>query len=204
MTAIDHLIFGVRDLDAAAHRFWEEYGLASYEGGVHPAYGTANRIVPMGDSYIEIMGVADPSVARTNPLGEFLLSQTQGGDRWVAWCLRSDDIEATATRIGSAAIPGERMRPDGRAVTWRLAGLEIALSDPPLPFFIAWDDPAQMPGREPLAHRADAKGIRRVELACDPHRLRSHAGTDLPVRVVDGPPGINAVVVATGDGSIQI
>lgn len=201
MTVIDHVILGTRDLDAAAHRLWEQHGLASYEGGVHPEYGTANRIVPLGGCYIEIMGIADDAVAGTNPLGRFVLSQIDAGDRWIAWCLRPEDIESTAARIGSAAIPGRRMRPEGQTVTWRLAGLEIALAEPPLPFFIAWDDPAQMPGRQPLEHRTDVKAIRRVELACDPHRLRSHAGSDLPVRVVDGPAGIIAVTLATGDGS---
>lgn len=200
MSAIDHVIYATHDLAAAGHRFWEEFGLASYEGGVHPDYGTANRIVPLGDSYIEIMGIQDEAVARMNPLGAFLLTQIDAGDRWVAWCLRPDDIEATAKRIGSVAIPGHRMRPDGTAVTWMLAGLEIALAEPPLPFFIAWDDAASMPGREALDHRTDVKGILRVEVACDPHRLRSHAGDDLRVRVVDGEPGIVAVTLATGDG----
>lgn len=196
MSHIDHVIYGARDLDETGHRFWDEFGLASYEGGVHPEFGTANRIVPLGDHYIELMGVSDPAVARMNPLGEFLLSQIEAGDRWIAWCLRPGDIEATATRIGSVAVPGHRMRPDGTSVTWLLAGLEIALTDPPMPFFIAWDDPDHTPGHEPLDHRAGAVGIEEVEIACDEARLRDHAGGDLPVRVVDGPPGIVAVTIA--------
>ncbi|HEX9695037.1 MAG TPA: VOC family protein [Actinomycetota bacterium] len=204
MTAIDHVIYGTRDLDAAGHRFWEEYGLASYEGGLHPAYGTANRIVPLGDSYIELMGISDPTAARMNPLGEFVLSQIDAGDRWIGWCLRPDDINAVADRIGSVAVPGHRTRPDGTSVTWMLAGLEIALTDPPLPFFIAWDDPDHTPGRESLEHRAGAMGIAEIEIACDAKQLRHHAGADLPVRIAPGDPGIVAVTLTTERDPLRI
>ncbi|HVL90473.1 MAG TPA: VOC family protein [Actinomycetota bacterium] len=196
MNRIDHVIYGTHDVNAAGHRFWDEFGLASYEGGLHPAYGTANRIVPLGDSYIEIMGISDPTAARMNPLGEFVLSQIDDGDRWIAWCLRPGDIEQTAERIGSVAVPGHRVRPDGTSVTWLLAGLEIALSDPPLPFFIAWDDDAHMPGRETLEHRVLADGIDGIELVGDATRLREHAGDDVEASVTEGsPPRIVAVTV---------
>lgn len=203
MTRIDHVIYGTQDLDAAGQRFWHEYGLASYEGGLHPEYGTANRIVPLGDAYIEIMGIHGEAAARMNPLGDFVLSQIDGGDRWIAWCLRPDDIDATASRIGSVAVPGHRTRPDGTSVTWLLAGLEIALAEPPLPFFIAWDDPANMPGHQTLEHRSEATGIAGVEIACDPARLREHAGSDLPAIIVDGEPGIVAVTIAGANLRIE-
>lgn len=201
---IDHVIYGTRDIDAAGARFWQQFGLASYEGGVHPRLGTGNRIVPFGDSYIEIMGIAEAAVARDNPLGRYLLESTASGDRWTGWCLRPDDIEAVALRIGSAVVPGERRRPDGGTVTWRLTGLEIALSEPPLPFFIAWDDPAQMPGRVPLEHRAGSPRIVAVEVAGDPARLEAHAGAGLPVRPAAGSPGIVAVVLESGDTEIRL
>ncbi|MGH2829253.1 MAG: VOC family protein [Actinomycetota bacterium] len=163
--AIDHVIWGTRDLEAAGRRFWDEHGLASYEGGVHPAFGTANRIIPLGDSYIELMGIADQDVARGNPLGQFVLDTTAGGDRWILWCLRTDDIDVAAARIGSVVVPGERRRPDGSTVSWRLAGLETALSLPPLPFFIDWEDRSAYPGAATLEHRCGADGIARLEVA---------------------------------------
>ena len=47
--AIDHVILSVRDLEAEAARLNARYGLVSVEGGRHPAWGTANWIVPLGD-----------------------------------------------------------------------------------------------------------------------------------------------------------
>ncbi len=58
---MDHVIVIVHDLDAAASRYYEQHGLASVAGGRHPANGTANRIVPLGTSYIELMAPTHPS-----------------------------------------------------------------------------------------------------------------------------------------------
>jgi hypothetical protein len=40
------------------------YGLASIEGGRHPGWGTANRIIPLGDAYIELVTVVDDEEAQ--------------------------------------------------------------------------------------------------------------------------------------------
>jgi len=55
---IDHVVYAVGDLDAAATRVREEFGLASVPGGVHPQWGTGNRIIPLGDGRtLTILGV---------------------------------------------------------------------------------------------------------------------------------------------------
>src|SRR5262245_53549604 len=59
MLAIDHVILLAADLDHAAARLLKTHGLASLPGGRHPGHGTGNRIVPLGDSYLELMGVVD-------------------------------------------------------------------------------------------------------------------------------------------------
>ena len=75
MLALDHLGYAVRDLDGAAVRFREELGLDSVVGGRHVGFGTANRIVPLGDQYIEIVGVVDEAEAE----GSASPSPTTGG-----------------------------------------------------------------------------------------------------------------------------
>ena len=45
---IDHVLIAVADLAAAAQEIETRYGLASIEGGRHPDWGTADRIVPLG------------------------------------------------------------------------------------------------------------------------------------------------------------
>lgn len=201
MAAIDHVIFVARDLSAAAHRFWQEHGLASYDGGRHPEYGTANRIIPLGSSYIEIMGIADEAAAQANPLGQTVLAATEAGERWLLACVRPADIDATAARIGSVVVPGHRTRPDGRTVSWRLAGLEIAL-DEHLPFFIAWTDLEATPGRETLEHRLPYRSIDRVVLGGNSARIDEHLSVDKPtgVTVGIGEAGVQSVSLSIEGG----
>ncbi|MGZ8620620.1 MAG: VOC family protein, partial [Actinomycetota bacterium] len=80
MQRIDHVVYAVRDLEVAARRCLEEHGLVSIPGGRHPRWGTANRIVPLGQTYLELLAVEDPSVAPV--LARSLLDATEGGDRW--------------------------------------------------------------------------------------------------------------------------
>jgi len=63
---IDHVVMAVRDLDDAGDRLLRDHGLASVPGGRHARWGTANRIVPLGEDYIELIGVVDgEQAART-------------------------------------------------------------------------------------------------------------------------------------------
>jgi hypothetical protein len=49
---LDHVLIAVSDLAAAAREIEVRYGLVSIEGGRHPGWGTANRIVPLGETYL--------------------------------------------------------------------------------------------------------------------------------------------------------
>src|SRR5437764_15398189 len=64
---IDHVVWGVEDLDRAAAGVRERHGLASVPGGRHPGWGTANRIIPLGPSYLELLAVADAAEAAADP-----------------------------------------------------------------------------------------------------------------------------------------
>ena len=66
---IDHVIYAVRDVDVVTDQFAIRYGLAAVPGGMHPTWGTANRIVPLGDEYLELVHVVDPEVAAANDFG---------------------------------------------------------------------------------------------------------------------------------------
>jgi hypothetical protein len=205
MYAIDHVVLAVADLQEAGGRLHREHGLASVPGGVHPRWGTANRIVPLGLDYVELISVVDPDVGRSTALGRALLELTaDGSDRWFAVCLSDTEIDATAERLGLEVEPGERARPDGERLRWRGAGIEDDDRDAWLPFFIAWDVPAALhPGRTPIDHDANVLGIARVEVAGDAGRLRDwldHPGEGLPIAVVDGEPGVRAVELATEGG----
>ena len=56
---IDHLVLAVRDLDAARATY-ERLGFTLTPMARHP-FGTANSLVQMHGSYLELLAVADPA-----------------------------------------------------------------------------------------------------------------------------------------------
>jgi hypothetical protein len=207
MLRLDHVVLAVADIDAAASRLFDEFGLASVPGGSHDGVGTANRIVPLGETYVELMGIIDRDVAAQNPLGRYLGSFLEGGDRLLMWAVATDDIDWDAKRIGTKPNPWARHRPDGVELTWRLAGVEGALADRSLPFFIQWDSsPDQHPGRDHAAHATDIEGITDLEVGGKaPVISRRLGGADLPVTVVKGgDSGPRAVTISTGAGEVVL
>jgi hypothetical protein len=201
---IDHAVYAVRDPDVAGELLQTRYGLESVPGGRHPPWGTANRIVPLGDDYVELLAVVDADVGRTTTLGRALLDLTAEGDRWFAVCLADDDLEATAARLDLAVSRGSRVLPDGSVVGWRSAGIEDPKREPGFPFFITWDvPPALHPGRTVTApHPSGAAGIAWAEVAGDRRRLGRWLGAeDVPLRVVyRATPGVVAVGLRTVTG----
>ncbi len=203
MLRIDHVVLGVADLDAAAARFWQEHGLASVAGGRHSAWGTANRIVPLGDDYLELLGVVDPDVAEGSDFGAFMREMSMRGDRWYTVAIRDDDLDGTAKRLGLRIESGERERPDGRVLRWRRALGARPEENPWLPFFIEWDVPPELhPGRSPADHAVQVNGISWVEIGGDDARIHELlAGSHLPLHLVGGQPGVQAVGLSIADGA---
>lgn len=178
MLRVDHVVYGVRDLEAAAERLRRDFGLSSVAGGSHPGFGTSNRLVGLGDSYVELL--AGPPVDAV--LGD-------GADRLLGWMLRTDDVDAEGERLGLDVIAMSRDRPDGVELRWRLAGWGLG---GPLPVFIQWDTPWEPGGEARLAW---------VEVAVNPTSLADWvAGADLPVRYAEGDPGVHAVGIRSPDG----
>lgn len=60
LDGIDHIIVGVRDLEAARARF-AKLGFNTTPRGRHVGWGTANYCVMFGDDYLELLGVVDPA-----------------------------------------------------------------------------------------------------------------------------------------------
>jgi Glyoxalase-like domain len=203
---IDHVVYGVQDLEVTAARMKEEFGLGSVLGGRHPGWGTGNRIIPLGPSYIELLAVFDRPEAQRSDLGRSLLEAVAEGDRFLAWCVSTDDVEDLAMRLELPVAAGTRERPDGTTLQWRSAGLERALAEPSLPFFITWDIPDDLhPGRAQANHIVRPTGIAKLEVGGDAIRLNEWLGDSvLPVEAVGGPPGVLAVTVAAQLGEIVL
>ncbi|HSK94012.1 MAG TPA: VOC family protein, partial [Candidatus Angelobacter sp.] len=136
--AIDHVVVPVADLVLAASEIESRYGLASIDGGRHPAWGTANRVIPLGDCYVELVAIADPETAAGTAFGSWIASAEVG--RPLGWAVRTTAIDAVERRLGLTAVPGFRATPGGMQITWRSAGVDVAAREPALPFFIQWGD----------------------------------------------------------------
>jgi hypothetical protein len=201
---IDHVVLGVRDLDGAARRLLDEFGLASVFGGHHVGWGTGNLIVPLGSNYVELLGVVDEEQATQSLLGRHLLSTVDEGDRLIGWCVAVDPFDETVDRLGLTASEGSRVRPDGTTLRWQSAGLAEAMADPSRPFFISWlVPPAMHPGRTSVYHPAAPKGLAWVEVNGDEAAIRrwlGQGGEELPVRVLPGSPALVGAGIATASG----
>jgi hypothetical protein len=198
---IDHVLIAVADPRATAGRLRSHHGLTAVEGGRHPAWGTANWIVPLGTSYLELLFVVDPLVAAANRFGRRVGEVAAMGGGPFAWCVAPIDFEATIVRLGLDPAPGTRHRPDGRILSWRTAGLEVALDDPSRPFFIEWQAAGtDHPGRRP-SRSADPVSLERLGVAGDRASMAAWLGDEaLPVVVTAGRPAIAQVVIETADG----
>ncbi len=203
---IDHAIYAVADLQAGGTRFAGRFGLGSVQGGRHPGWGTANRIVPLGPDYVELVAVVDRAQAATSYFGRPVMDAVASGERLLGWAVATDDLEGIASRLALEITPGSRTRPDGSTLQWRLAGVAHALFSRALPFFIQWDCPPQLhPGAAAAPHRVTPSGIAWVEVAADRELVHAWLGdADLPLRIVPGERALAAVAINTTEGEIVL
>ena len=199
-------MYAVSDLDEAALRFREEFGLASTEGGRHERWGTANRIVPLGDQYLELVAAVNEPMAAETAFGSGVLERAATGGGWFTIAAVADDLDSVASRLGLEVTTGSRTRPDGEILLWRSAGLDDPRREPWMPFFLAWDVTDELhPGRARSGPGVRATGIAWVEVSGDAERLGTWLGGDeLPIRVTDDEPGIHRVAISTPDGELVI
>jgi hypothetical protein len=197
---LDHVLIAVADLADAAQRLEARSGLTSLEGGRHKGLGTANRIVPLDDTYLELVAVVDEAEAAESVFGSWVAS----GEipRLLGWCARTGDLDAVAARLGLTIADGSRVRGDGTILRWRMAGLEQSADEPSLPFFIEWAPETPYPGNAPVQQRAR---IEELRLDGDPDRIRHWLGdASLPVSISHGDPAVRGVALGTDAGPIVL
>ena len=162
----------------------------SLPGGEHPAWGTANRIVPLGPDYLELIGVADPDIAGVVGV------RARRARRWrpARGLGRGDRRHRPGRRAprGSSCSGARGRAPTGcgspgASPAWRTPCAPAARCR----FSSSRDGPAVLrPGGDPSA----PAGISWVEVAGDEAALRAWlGGAELPVRFVSEGRGITAV-----------
>lgn len=173
ISRFDHVIIGVRDLEAASERY-RALGFEVNPGGRHTGLGTANAIIRFGVDYIELLTIADPEEAeRAGGSSKVLLDLLQNRPGALAgYALATADIEEDAERLkqGGLAAVGpfamERLRPDGRLLSWRLLVPEGVSWRRPWPFLIQWDqsDEQRLSWEQPGSHPNGATTVLGVSV----------------------------------------
>ncbi len=149
LTAIDHVIIACADPDAAAADLEQQLGLRATGGGRHAAHGTFNRLIFLGDSYIELMGIFDARLAAESWWGHHIAALIDHQPAALAGVpIASDDLVTDVARLRAMGSPisdplaGERLRPDGDVVRWSIGRLPQPDPDLGLAFLIEHDSTA--------------------------------------------------------------
>lgn len=139
------------------------------------------------------------------------------GKRFVAWALRTQDLDAVRGKLQAAGwdlppmIEGSRNRPDGEVLSWRTQDVDSSPVPIAIPFVIEWRIPNGLhPGQIPAGHRGGVTSLRRVVVgARDPGRVREQlrlllGDSDLYDVRQAGADGVQEVVLEDEDGEIVI
>lgn len=159
--AIDHLVIATDDPDRAARELEDAVGVRCTGGGRHDGLGTRNRLAFLADgSYLELIGVDDPELAKANPVGSAALrALEERGGGLATYALLVDELESTVDALRAAGSslgpvqPGSRVRDDGEVVRWWIAYPDTALGPAGPPFLIQHEYAGAEWGPEAVAER---------------------------------------------------
>ena len=210
---LDHLSYvaGPDGLGACDQWLGSRLGAGFRDGGIHPAFGTRNFVLPLArGSYLEVVSSLDHPAADRAPFGRAVSARSAAGGGWLAWAIRVDDIATVEAQLSRTAAPGHRRRPDGFDLRWRQIGIHDVAQDPQLPFFVQWESDAQ---HHPSAGGAEV-ALRSIEIAGDESAVDHYLGTSsrqpldgLDVTWLtpqDGETGVLAATFDTPRGAVRI
>lgn len=202
---LDHIVYAAPDLQAAVEDFAERTGLRPVAGGAHPGWGTRNHLVGLGpDAYLEIVGPdpEQPDPAEPRPFQVDTLRSAG----IVAWCVRTDDLDAAVVRahvvgLDLGAVRGmSRRTPEGALLQWRLTDPRDAPFGGLVPFLIDWGA-----SPHPAASLTVQAGLAAMRLSApEPTTLAARlAALGLETRPDPGPTGIT-VTLDTPNGEVVL
>ena len=140
LIALDHIIIGVNDLEQAEAVFSQQLGLAVSGGGIHPSGGTANRVIVIGDTYLELLTVRTAAEAQQS-----MLERLAKGDGYLNFVLSSNDIAADSAAMARRGVPvfgphaGQLKAANGRVRGWSRTDVEHPDLTQHYPFLIQHD-----------------------------------------------------------------
>jgi Glyoxalase-like domain len=202
---LDHLSYaaGPEGIAQTSRRLSGLLGEEFVDGGVHPRFGTRNKVLPLeGGVYLEVVGVLDHPASEKAAFGQVVRARTEAGGGWLGWVVAVDDMSVVERRLGHAAVHGSRHRPDGFELRWQQLGVSGLQAEPQLPFFVRWEI---QPQEHPSCGASGAIRLSRLEIAGDPTRVSEWLDQDpaKPLEDVDvewvQADGTSGIVAATFD-----
>lgn len=178
MLRIDHLAVSCTDLAAGAAWVEDRLGVPMQAGGAHPLMGTHNRLLGLGDVYLEVIAI-DPTAAAPAHPRWFGLDRFDGPPRLTNWIAACDDLDAELARGPAGA--GHPVALSRGAYRWRMAVPETGLLpfDNLFPALIEWQGDAH-----PAPALTD-RGIRLASLTVT-HPEAGLLGNRLAGQIADG------------------
>lgn len=180
----DHIAISAETLEEGVAAVESALGVALAGGGQHPHMSTHNRLLGLGDIYLEVIA-ADPSAPKPVWPRWFDLDNFAGPPRLTNWIARSGDLAASvaAAPLG-VGVPVSLQRGDYR---WQMA----VPADGKLPFDGCFPALIQWEGTLHPARALPDAGVRltRLEIA-HPQAEALRAAlplTDPRVAIVSGP-----------------
>ncbi|MCP4902966.1 MAG: VOC family protein [bacterium] len=148
---VDHFVFAINDFERGVRLLEDATGVKPAFGGRHPAMGTQNALISIGEgTYLEIIS-PDSSPASGNPFAGAMLARFQELTpmRWAVATHELLDLKGALEREGLTTSPietGSRERPDGVLLEWKTMGV-VDLQSPLVPFIIEWAEGSEHPSK---------------------------------------------------------
>ena len=95
--SLDHLAVSAATLDEGAAWIEQALGVPPTGGGKHPHMGTHNRLLSLGDLYLEVIAI-DPAAPKPPYPRWFSLDSFRGPPRLTNWICRTNDLDAALTQ----------------------------------------------------------------------------------------------------------
>jgi len=204
-TAVDHLMWGAPDLDAAMAEAERVFGLSPVPGGAHPGLGTRNALVGLDEGrYLEIIA-PDPAQTLAGTFGAALAALAQPA--LVTWALASRSLPTVARALGAAGLETRgpqrtrRTTPTGQVLEWELLFVRGHAYGALFPFYIDWLECPHPSAALPSAGKLD-----RLMLET-PHAdaLRGLLGeVDLPLEIAEGDQPALRATIHTAHGAVVL
>ncbi len=182
--SVDHAVIFVKDLNEATADF-QKIGFLVTPGGTHAGGLTKNALIPLADgTYLELLAFNIPETHRHLPHAEALMAiggttpmdhrflprgaQGEGFRDLALATVGLRDVVDNARAAGfeiEGPVPGRRVRPDGKEVSWELAFPK----DPDLPFLIedVTDRGLRVPSGDATRHPNGVIGISEIVVQSD-------------------------------------